>query len=352
MSRTNVALLLDNSGSMEVIATKAVDAANSIIASLPHNGEVFLTVITFGHQVRVIRLLSPVCQINPIRHGFDYTANESATAIFDGLERAKNELDGKLRIWDAGDANLVICITDGQNNAGQLTAARAPQTIKALQDTGKWTIAFQLPQGKADAFARKYGVPRENCEEWETGTERGIKEVEEKTCAATTEYFDERSKGSLRSVSFFKRVTTNLAGLDLDKLRSELPDLRDQFKALPIGAEQDIRDFVKAKTGRDLVIGSAYYQLTKEEKVQGDKRILIADKNSKAVFGGNGARQLIGLPTDGTPSKVTPGNHADFDIFVQSKSVNRRLVRGTKLLIDLSHTVGSVPTWDHTAGRV
>jgi hypothetical protein len=56
------------------------------------------------------------------------------------------------------------------------------------------------------------------------------------------------------------------------------------------------------------------------------------EKGSKAIYGGNAARSLIGLPY-GAEAKVEPGNHANYDIFVQSTSTNRKLVRGTKLLV-------------------
>lgn len=350
MSRTNVALVLDDSASMNCIAGKVVEAANSIVGSLRGQPETQISLVTFGTSATVRRLLAPAGKFGDIRLGVDYSANGGFTAIFDGLEAAELELSRNARIWAPDDAFLVLTITDGENNAGHAAASRAPRTIQRLQDTGKWTLAFQLPEGKADAFSRRFCVPRENCEEWETGTERGVEHVRVSTQSALDGYSAARAAGQTQSKSFYSKVKTNLAWLDTNALRQQLPDLSGQFKVLSVGAEQDIRDFVRQKTNKDLVIGSAYYQLTKEEKVQGDKRILIADKNSKAIFGGNGARQLIGLPIDGTPAKVTPGNHADFDIFVQSKSVNRRLVRGTRLLIDTNHLVGSVPTWDHTAG--
>jgi hypothetical protein len=41
---------------------------------------------------------------------------------------------------------------------------------------------------------------------------------------------------------------------------------------------------------------------------------------------------MIGLPAN-ADAKVEPGNHANYDIFVQSTSVNRKLPRGTKLIV-------------------
>jgi hypothetical protein len=57
------------------------------------------------------------------------------------------------------------------------------------------------------------------------------------------------------------------------------------------------------------------------------------EKKKGSIWGGYKARELIGLPTDGSLAIVEPGNHANYDIYVQSTSVNRLLVRGTNFLL-------------------
>lgn len=44
------------------------------------------------------------------------------------------------------------------------------------------------------------------------------------------------------------------------------------------------------------------------------------------------AKRTSGTCGPSFDAQVKPGNHANFDIFVQSTSFNRKLVRGTKLL--------------------
>lgn len=79
--------------------------------------------------------------------------------------------------------------------------------------------------------------------------------------------------------------------------------------------------------------GAAFYQLTKAEKnVQSWKYILIRRKGSGEVYAGReDVRRMLGLPV-GVDVGVNPGNHGDYDIFVQSASVNRKLVRGTDVV--------------------
>jgi hypothetical protein len=49
------------------------------------------------------------------------------------------------------------------------------------------------------------------------------------------------------------------------------------------------------------------------------------------MYSGSDARTLIGLPTSGN-ARLHPGNHGNYDIFIQSTSINRKLVGGTGVL--------------------
>jgi hypothetical protein len=81
------------------------------------------------------------------------------------------------------------------------------------------------------------------------------------------------------------------------------------------------------------VKGTAFYQLTKpEDVVQDYKILLVLDKKSGAVYSGRDARTLLGLPTSGN-CKIIPGNHGNFEVYIQSTSINRKLPGGSKLVI-------------------
>lgn len=55
------------------------------------------------------------------------------------------------------------------------------------------------------------------------------------------------------------------------------------------------------------------------------------EKGKTPVYSGEWVRETLGLPKFGEV-KVEPGNHGNWDIYVQSASTNRKLVRGTKLV--------------------
>jgi len=124
-------------------------------------------------------------------------------------------------------------------------------------------------------------------------------------------------------------------------------DVSSTFRALKVdnaaagGVEWQIRDFVEDRMSRNKTfgrqaggvygVGLAYYQLTKPEDVQPAKDLVVRDKSSGAIYGGHEARALIGMPTSARV-RVKPGNFGNWDIFIKSTSVNRKLVRGTDVL--------------------
>lgn len=66
--------------------------------------------------------------------------------------------------------------------------------------------------------------------------------------------------------------------------------------------------------------------------MQDYKQIAIRDKKSGAVYSGYSARDLLGLPHT-SEAKFAPGMHGQYEIVVQSTSFNRKLVKGTNLMI-------------------
>ena len=108
-------------------------------------------------------------------------------------------------------------------------------------------------------------------------------------------------------------------------------DVSREVKVWPVPREVAIREFVEDKIGPgQYVLGSAFYQLTKDELIEADKDLMIVEKGKKVVYAGPSVRNLLKLPL--TDVKVRPGNHGNWDLYVQSRSVNRKLVRGTKLI--------------------
>jgi hypothetical protein len=108
------------------------------------------------------------------------------------------------------------------------------------------------------------------------------------------------------------------------------------YVLIPVDQQTSIRDFV-TRAGHQYTTGCAFYELSKREKIQAGKKIAVAEKDAATgrmtgkVFTGPAARQVLGLPE--AEVTVTPGSNTAYTVFVQSTSVNRKLVPGTKLLV-------------------
>ena len=104
-----------------------------------------------------------------------------------------------------------------------------------------------------------------------------------------------------------------------------------EYSLFPVHRDSVIKKFVESWTGEDYINGSAYYQVVKEETVQAYKQVCIQNKKNGKVYSGLNARVLLGLPN--REVKVDPTLFGDFNVFIQSTSVNRKLPRGTLLIV-------------------
>lgn len=183
-----------------------------------------------------------------------------------------------------------------------------------------------VPPGAKDKTAKHLNVPSDNISEWEA-TDHGIQVASVQTNRGFNDYFVVRAQGMTSTSKFY----SDMSDVKTDDVKRSLSNIRNQVKVLAVPRECEIRELAESEINTVYKKGSGFYQLTKPEKIQAYKKILIMEKNKQAVYGGDDARNILKLPN--ADVKVYPGNHANFDIFVQSTSVNRKLVRGTKLLV-------------------
>lgn len=219
---------------------------------------------------------------------------------------------------------VLFVLTDGQENKSRKRPRDLAAKISALP--AHWTVAAFVPDMMGVAEAKRCGFPAGNIERWDTTSAHGITEVGERIRTVSRDFMQARTQGVRGSRSLFtvNQVTPQAAASMLDALGPDSYVLAD----VPINCE--IRSFVEQETGRPYVKGSAYYQLTKTEVVQGYKEVAVVSADGQ-VYSGRNARQLLGLP--GYELKVQPAFQKGTTIFIQSTSVNRKLMGGTKVLI-------------------
>lgn len=348
----HVIYLLDDSGSMSSCYAEAVRQLNANFANLREQvrvtgQETDVSLYLFGGNSRVTRRFSRI----PANLVVDLNPNDFAcgshTPLFDAVGISIDDARTAPAAWDADETFLLVCATDGGENSSKRYGNRwdtAPfrQVIREAQDTDRWTLAFLVPPGHKHNLIG-YGVPEGNIVEWEN-TREGARTAFNSVAAATSSYYATRSRGATATKSFFTTDLSSVTKRDLSKM----DDLSRDFRVWKIEKEIEIRPFVEGR-GAKFVLGAGYYQLTKKELLRAGRKLLIREKGTRRIYGGDDARSLLGLPAG--PVQVTPGNHANFDLFFQSTSYNRHLVRGTELLWDATKSKDDGETWPSAAAE-
>ncbi len=323
----HIVFVIDNSGSMYNLTNqvpKVFDAQIEYLArrSKELDQETRVSVYLFNNTVTNLVYDMDVLRL-PSLQGL-YRVNGS-TALIDATIKALDDLGQTSQLY--GDHSfLTYVITDGEENMSSTRPHALSAKLQALPDN--WTVAVLVPNQLGVREAKSFGFPADNISIWDTSP-RGLEETGRKMQQYTENYMQARSRGVRGTKSLF---TLDLSKINSAEVAGKLRELTTKdFKILPVTKEVPIRDFVEGKL-RDYVKGNAYYQLTKPEMVQNYKQICVRNNRSGKIYGGQHARNLLRLPNDDV--KVDPKNtdFSNFDIFVQSTSVNRKLVPGTVLL--------------------
>lgn len=106
-----------------------------------------------------------------------------------------------------------------------------------------------------------------------------------------------------------------------------------RFQVMYVDRDRTIMDFVEDQ-GLEFKKGRGFYELTKTVKVQSHKEIILQDRKSGDFFTGTHARDLLGLPQDEDAS-LKPLNLEKYKVFIQSTSVNRKLLGSTRFLYEV-----------------
>lgn len=328
MKKNYIGFVNDHSGSMRSIRDAAIQDSNTLMktvrdAASAEELDTVVSVVGFGFSGK--RVQRQVQISNPhVLKPINSWACDGMTPMYDGIGSMIELLEGLPDANNPDVSFLLMITTDGgENDSREWGHSRLAEKIQTLQATERWTFVFRVPSSQAHISS--LGVPAGNIQTWDTTT-AGMEKVSAQSAQAMTTYFRGRSGGARGSSTFYSDASkvdvTALTDISSKVTLYVVPD--DQMGVM-------IRDFILTKRMRYLK-GSAFYQLTKtESKVSHTKMIAIRQRATGKIFSGAEARGMIGMPTNAN-ARLHPGDHGEYDIFIQSESVNRKLVAGTGVL--------------------
>jgi hypothetical protein len=331
--KTYFAWINDHSGSMQDIAQAALKDFNANIeavvqATSDKKLDAIVSVIRLGIGDSGRGVERTIVNSNPhVLKPMEDWPTPGGTPLYDAIGNAI-ELGESLPDAKEDHVSFLITITtDGDElHSQKYNGFTIKKRIKEMQDTGRWTFVFRVPASCVDAV-KDLGVPLDNIQAWDV-SEKGMAQSTAATAAAIDSYVTTRASGKKATGGFFANATNvNLAQLD---------DVSAQYKLYVVpDVDADDGMMISAFMLRhrmQYLKGAAFYQLVKtESKVGPDKAILIQERTTGKVYGGQQARDMLGIPR-GQNARLHPGQLTGYNVFIQSTSWNRKLPKGTGVL--------------------
>lgn len=324
----HIAFVIDASSSMGHLSSQVINLFDNQVKYLASRSkeldqETRVSVYLFADKVSNLVYDIDVMRLPSLSGYYKAYGN---TALVDGTLKAIDDLEKTVQLY--GDHSfLLYVLTDGAENASYARADKLLSTIQSLKDN--WTVATLVPNQMGVHEAKKFGFPAQNISVWDVSAQ-GMNEVNNIVTKATENYFRGRATGIRSTKNLFQVDTSKLNTTQVKKKLDELSAA--EYQVFPVRADnQVIKPFVESWTGKPYRTGSAYYQLSKKELVQVNKQVMVKNKLNGKVYSGLNARQLIGLPDHEV--KVEPGSIKEYEIFIGSSSINRKLVKGTELIV-------------------
>lgn len=328
----NVAVVIDASSSMDHLVREVERVTDQQIKDLAElstqvEQETRISVYTFACHNKISNLIfsQDVLRLGSISGHYRPRGN---TALIDATLKAVEDLEKTATLY--GDHSFLLYIlTDGEENDSLNRASVLSARLKALPDN--WTVAAFVPNSAAKFKVTQYGFAPGNVAVWDASSEAGMREAGRVIRDSTAGYMTARASGLKSTTGLFamgadavnhKTVTANL---------KELTGFR--VERVKQGQPAVIKEFIESLQPKvPFVQGANYFPLIKRERINDSKEVLVRHIVSGKIYGGPQARTLVGLPDAGEVS-VSPQPNSEYEIFVQSSSLNRKLIPGHDLLI-------------------
>ncbi|AYD81320.1 hypothetical protein SEA_JUSTBECAUSE_155 [Streptomyces phage JustBecause] len=355
----HVALVIDKSGSMSRHESTVIRVVDEFVKGLKEESDALghetrISLYAFDHNVECLVWDMDVKAL-PSMRGV-YRVVNGATSLIEASVLSLEDLKSEVSEKYGEHSFLQVVWTDGEENASGyreygnmhtqygrvVNRSQLDHWLRKIQSVmgglpEHWTSAILVPSSLAKRTAQSYGFPAGNIAVWDADTTKGVEEAIGTVKAAATSFLRGRESGV--------RGTKNLFAvgqdIDISTVKAVLKPLsRGTYEIYDVETAEDgmeIRDFVEKHTEKPYRPRSAYYELGARVSVQFNKDVLVYDRKTRKVYGGDEARELLFGPdgrTNGTLS-VKAGFNPDLKVFVMSGSYNRKLKKNTKLLVKL-----------------
>lgn len=356
----HVAFVFDESSSMQGRQAEVAEVFKSQLEHMARLGEAHdqqfrISAFAFGTSVRQIFVDTDVnALLKPGGMPYELIRPRGMTALIDAVLHCQSTMAMRSVAGDV--AQLIIAITDGEENASMKNAAYLRSVLSNLNDS--WTVTALVPadrRGRFHEMAITAGFAPGNVMEWEVGSATGFTEAAQKVNTALTGYTQTRVAGARGTQTMFaNQVTTQdvqaalqagkIVEIDPGKhmaLAVTWPDDSTKWrfsgkrtKAFPNGVpSMEIRAFIEGM-GLTFQVGTYHYELIKSEKVHPGKDVIVRSRTTGKLYGGKDARALIGLTDASTRIRPQPVKLKDgYDIFIRTDADNRLLSRHSTVLV-------------------
>ena len=197
--RTNIAFVLDKSGSMGSVRLQAVNDYNEQVQEVKSNLEnqdVFVWLTTFNSGV--FEHLSGVHASKLEEAKLEDWVCSGCTAFRDGVGWTIQKIQEARPNPDDDEGFLFIIISDGCENASKnITSAALREMIDSCQSTGKWTFTYLgCSESQVKNIADETGIPISNMGVWSNATPEVAAACLDAKNVKLREYYLCRSQGT------------------------------------------------------------------------------------------------------------------------------------------------------------